>query len=95
MVELHNIDNTEHVVYVRKLTSPFRFTLQPLGGVIYGEERVPVEISSTVPNGSIVVGIGNAKKRYYIVHTIDIIYAAYQADQEIRTARGLKGEVKR
>ncbi len=37
-----------------------------------------------VPNGSIVVGIGDENKRYYVVKTADIVYAAYQADRSIR-----------
>lgn len=43
-----------------------------------------------VPNGSIVVGIGDEEKRYYVVKTADIVHAAYQADCTIRGENNVK-----
>jgi hypothetical protein len=84
MVAVIDCDNTGHFVPVRRLPSGFLFSWLPLDNLLYGEEREPIEVASMVPNGSIVIGIGDKDKRYYIVQTIDIVYAAYQADQALR-----------
>jgi hypothetical protein len=84
MVKLNDFDGTGHAVPLKKLPSCLLFSRMPLGNMVFGDEGVPVEITSAVPNGSIVVGIGDKDKRYYIVQTIDIVYAAYQADRALR-----------
>ncbi len=84
MLTLNDFVATEHTVPLRRLPSRLLFSRMPLSNLVFGDEKVPVEIASAVPNGSIVVGIGDKSKRYYIVQTIDIVYAAYQADRAFR-----------
>lgn len=84
MAELNDFDVTGHAVPLRRLPSCVLFSRMPLSNLLFGDEKVPVEITSAVPNGSIVVGIGDKNKRYYIVQTIDIVYAAYKADRALR-----------
>jgi hypothetical protein len=84
MTEIHDLDRTGYSVPVKKLPNCLLFAQMPVGNMFFGDEEVPVEITSAVPNGSIVVGIGDKKKRYYIVKTIDIVYAAYHADRAMR-----------
>jgi UDP-N-acetylmuramate-alanine ligase len=91
LVTLNDFDHTGHFVPVRRLSSAYQVLCQPLDDLVYSsDEGHPVEVASMVPNGSIVVGIGDENKRYYIVKTIDIVQAAYQADCTIRNKHQTK-----
>ncbi len=90
LVTINDFDHTGHFVPVRRLSSAHQVLCQPLYNLIYGDEGHPVEVASMVPNGSIVVGIGDEEKRYYVVKTTDIVHAAYQADSTIRGKRDSK-----
>jgi hypothetical protein len=94
MADLHNHDNIAHHVPVRKLRSPFKLILQPVDYLLMGEEKIPVEVSSAIPNGSIVVSIGDIDKKHYIVQTLDIVYAAFRADRDMRK-KSKRGEENR
>jgi hypothetical protein len=84
MVVINDGNGTGHFVPVRRLPSGLLFSWLPLNNLLFGDEKVPVEVASLVPNGSIVIGIGDKDKRYYVVQTNDIVYAAYQADRAFR-----------
>ena len=94
MVVINDCDRTGHFVPVRRLPRDLLFSWLPLNNILFGDEKVPVEIASLVPNGSIVIGIGDKNKRYYVVQTVDIVYAAYQADRALHD-RDRSEEVKR
>ena len=93
MTELNDLDDTGHSVAVRKAGPDVFYSCLPMGGFLMGDDRIPVEIASQSANGSIVVVIGHEVKRYYIVHTADIVSAAYQADCAMREKEATK-EVK-
>ena len=84
MVTVNDFDHTGHFVPVRRLAAAYQILCLPLDNLVYGDERHPVEVASMVSNGSIVVGIGDKDKRFYVVRTIDIMHAAYQADRTSR-----------
>ncbi len=90
LVTLNDFDHTGHFVPVRRLSSAYQVLCQPLDNLSYGDEGHTVEVASMVSNGSIVVGIGDENKRYYIVETTDIGHAAYQADCTIRGENNVK-----
>lgn len=75
---------TGHFVPLRRLPRGLLFSWLPLENLRFGEENVLIEVASLVSNGSIVIGIGDREKQYYVVRTIDIVHAAYQADRSIR-----------
>ena len=87
-------DQTGQLVPLRKLPRGLMFSWLPLRNLVFGDENLPVEVVSLVSNGSIVVGVGSKDKRYYVVRTVDIIYAACQADRLTRSS-GSQSEVKR
>ena len=77
-------DQTGELVPLRKLPRGLMFSWLPLRNLVFGDENLSIEVASLVSNGSIVVGVGNKDKRYYVVQTVDIIYAACQADSLFR-----------
>ena len=90
LVTLNDFDHTGHFVPVRRLSSAYQVLCIPLDNLVYGDEKHPVEVASMVPNGSIVVVIGDEDKRYYVVKTLDIVHAAYQVDCQIRSKHDTK-----